>query len=94
MAETKWTPGPRSGAMRVLRVLGEAEKPLTARELGTALFGDLFDARARSASAAQSSWELIRRGLAERTLKRRELYAYAITDAGRAVLTKARGEQP
>lgn len=75
--------------MRFMRILADATAPMTAKEIGSAVHGEAFNARTRSASAANNAYQLIRLGWATRALKRRELYVYSITDAGRVALSSA-----
>lgn len=62
-----------------------------AADLGHTVFGNISSARARSAAAAQNAWTLIREKLVERRLRKRGVYAYFITDAGKAIAEVRRG---
>ena len=70
-------------AWEVLRALWIEGRAMTAKELAAHIFPNPeAHPRSYNASCAQLAYELVRRGYATRTLARRELYEYAITDTG------------
>ena len=71
-----------SSERAVLKFLSSVPEA-TAASIGSVVWPNLSSARSRSGASAQTAWELIRKGLVSRRLKRRELYLYSITDAGR-----------
>ena len=59
----------------------------TAAMIGLHINPNIASARSRSGSGAGIAYVLIRKGLVERRLIRRELYGYSATDAGKIIMS-------
>lgn len=74
------------GAMAILKTLSKTNGLLTAKEIAGSILSPGFSKRSSSASVAGTCRTLIQRKFVARFPIRYELYAYAITAAGRAFL--------
>lgn len=72
--------------MRVLYIIADNDG-VTASQIAAQVLPNSA-ARSASSSCAQVAWELIRKGLVERELRKRELYEYRITENGRQLLSR------
>lgn len=72
--------------MAILKEL--SDQPETAKSIAAKVLPNISDSKSSSASVSQTCWQLIRKGLASRTLLKRELYGYAITEAGKTLLSQ------